>query len=196
MNIDEFCIDINYKIRENIKFKDATDRTDEFQDKVYKYAKLVFINFNLKDVIDLGCGSAYKLKKYFPDTNVSGYELEPTVSWLKNKYPHDKWYLSDFDSNPINADLVICADVIEHVLNPTDLIQYIKKMKPKHIVISTPDRQLMVDKQKRSYLGPPHNKHHVREWTFLEFNNYISKYFDIIHHFNIEKECSQCLHCK
>jgi 2-polyprenyl-3-methyl-5-hydroxy-6-metoxy-1,4-benzoquinol methylase len=94
------------------------------------------------------------------------------------------------------VDLVICADVIEHVKNPDELIHFIIKMDPEHIVISTPDRDLLHEKLGRSQTGPPGNTHHIREWSFDEFENYISRNFNIIRHEKIRKEYGQVIYCK
>ena len=104
--------------------------------------------------------------------------------------------VSNFDSTPKQADMVICADVIEHVDDPDELIEFIKKMNFKHLIISTPDRNLLHSKLGRSITGPPVNKHHIREWTFDEFAEYIGEHFDIILHGSIEKEYGQMIHCK
>lgn len=190
-----FCIVDGYKIREQNDFHDASNRTDEFQNEVYYYAKNLMVEKNLKSVADVGCGSAFKLHKYFKDYYTIGYDLEPTVIKLKERYPKGNWVISDFNSNPVEVDLVICADVIEHVINPDELLLFIKKMKPSNVVISTPDRDILHEKLGRDYYGPPKNKHHVREWSFNEFHNYISGFFYIINHMSIPKEYSQLVSC-
>lgn len=185
----------DYQIRKNNNFLDTSNKTDEYQNDVYIFAQKIAEKYSLYKISDVGCGSGYKLIKYFDTYNTIGYDLKPTISLLKNKYPDKKWTISDFDQIPEETDLVICADVIEHVLNPNELIEFIIKMNPKHIIISTPDRNLLHDKLGRSHTGPPHNKHHVREWSFEEFNKYIGYYFKINEHFNIEKEYNQIIYC-
>ena len=196
MKLDKnYCIRDDYQIRNYTKFLDTSTRTDEFQNDVYSFAKKIALNDDVKTVADVGCGSAYKLFKFFKNYDIIGYELETTVSMLKKRYPKNKWVVSDFNKVPQESDLVICADVIEHVMNPDELIFYIKKMNFKHLIISTPDRDLMHNKLGRPYLGPPNNKHHVREWSFKEFEKYISQFFSIKEHFKIEKEYGQVIHC-
>lgn len=186
----------DYIIRENNNLLDTSTRSDEYQNDVYLFAKKIKDRNKVKNVADVGCGSAYKLKKYFSDINHVGYELDFTVKQLENKYPKDKWIVSDFDNKPETTEMVICADVIEHVSDPDKLLNFIKNMNPKHIIISTPDRDLLVKKLKRSAVGPPTNKYHVREWTKKEFAKYIETYFDIFEHFNIEHEYGQLVYCK
>jgi 2-polyprenyl-3-methyl-5-hydroxy-6-metoxy-1,4-benzoquinol methylase len=193
-----FCIREDYQIGDVSKVREinAANRNDRYQINVYKLAKKVAESEPIKKVADIGCGSGLKLKMYFDNYNIVGYEIESNVLWLRTKYPDNLWIISDFNSTPDKADLVICADVIEHVDNPDELLNFIVKMNPEHIVISTPDRDQLRDKRGRPYTGPPNNKHHVREWSFDEFTSYISFYFDIKIHDKIEKECAQVIYCK
>ena len=185
----------DYVIREKNDFLDTSGRSDEYQNDVYVYAKEIAENYSVKKIADVGCGSAYKLIKYFGDFELIGYDLEPTIEFLKEKYPNNKWILSDFNSAPEESDMVICADVIEHVDDPDELIGFILKMKPKHVILSTPDRYLLYYKLGRSITGPPVNKHHIREWTFDEFVSYIGNRFDVLDHQKIEHEYGQMIYC-
>ena len=195
-----YCIDKNYKSKDNIFFQDTSNKTDEYQDKVYELFRNVINTLDNKETIiaDVGAGSGYKLEKWFPEFDgdkIIGYDLEPTVNLLKNSYPNKTWLISDFDSTPIKVNAVICADVIEHVLNPDKLMEFILNMDPEHLVISTPDRDLLVRLLKRDNSGPPTNPYHVREWGFNEFRNYISQFFNIVEHTNDESEFNQYIHC-
>lgn len=192
---NNYCIRPDYVHRENEVFLDTSTRTDEFQDKVYSYASKVAKDNDLLTVADVGCGSGYKLLKYFLDKITVGYDLEETIEAVKKKHPLRKWVVSNFNKKPSGFDLVICADVIEHVLKPDDLIHWILSMNASHIVISTPNRDALVSGLKRCPTGPPHNPHHIREWSFSEFECYIKKYFNIINHFTIDKEYCQVIHC-
>lgn len=193
---NNYFIREDYIIRDKIKFLDTSNKTDEYQDDVYKFASEITNKFVVHTIGDVGCGSAYKLKKYFKDYHTTGYDLEPTISFLKRKYPSNIWKISDFNSIPENFDMVICADVIEHVLNPDELLLWIKKMNAKHIIISTPDRNQLVNKLGRSPVGPPGNSYHIREWTAEEFHNYIQYFFDVIEQRFIESEYGQMIYCK
>jgi hypothetical protein len=66
-----------------------------------------------------------------------------------------------------SCDLGISSDVIEHIRDPNGLLSFLKKLKCKMYIISTPKREHMVRN------GPPNNIHHVREWTFHEFQLYL-----------------------
>lgn len=185
----------DYKIREENDFLDTSGRSDEYQNDVYLLAKDITQKNIITSIADVGCGSGFKLLKYFKEYILFGYDLKPTVEILKIKYPNNNWIISNFNSKPESSDMVICADVIEHVDDPDELLEFIKKMNPEHIIISTPDRNILNEKLNRSHTGPPGNKHHIREWSFEEFESYISDHFNIISHSKIEHEYGQMIYC-
>lgn len=194
--MNNYYIHPDYVSRKEILFLNTENRTDEYQNEVYKFARNVAIKCNHLTIADIGTGSGYKLVKYFNEFYTYGYDLPETISKLKAKYPKKNWVVSDFTAKPKIADLVICADVIEHILNPNELIAYIKAMKPLHIVISTPCRDILEKKLKRSPIGPPENPYHIREWSEKEFKDYISQHFNIIEHFVVANEYCQVVYCE
>ena len=175
---DKYEIKIGYVTRkENIHFNDSGNK-DEHQDEVYRRIKKLFIEKQLKSIIDIGCGSGYKLIKYFNEYDTIGLELPPALEYLKKKYPDKTWIYSDFNFLPAKTyDMIISIDVIEHLKNPDDLLNYIKTLKPKYVALCTPDRDKLVY---QSRLGPSVNIAHLREWSKHEFDNYIRKHFEII----------------
>lgn len=60
---------------------------DEWQKEVYEYALNVAEKKHLKTVLDYGCGSSFKLVKYFKNYEFLGVEVDPTLTWLKKNYP-------------------------------------------------------------------------------------------------------------
>jgi hypothetical protein len=164
---------------------DDTPFEDEFQKNVYQFAAREVRRVAAKRVIDMGCGSGYKLLNSFPaDVELCGVEVHPTLDWLRSKYPKAQWY--SFGTllwrwrqlEPVNrrTTVLVCSDVIEHVDDPDTLLDYIIELKPDLIVLSTPDRvRLGIGTED----GPPHNMHHVREWTSSELQGYLKERFSI-----------------
>jgi len=159
---------------------------------------------NFNSVIDVGCGSAYKLITFLKEFNTIGIETEPCYTYLQQTYPGFKWLLSGDPEKSFklynefnNPDVVICSDVIEHIVNPNKLIDYLLELKSKYYIISTPCREVLCNNPKfstsykNSWHGPPNNTCHVREWTMEEFKQYISEKFDIIssHYGKNQIEC-------
>ena len=82
--------------------------------------------------------------------------------------------------------MIICADVIEHVLYPDVLLMFIKKLANENtfIVLSTPERD--GERGVNNFKSP--KKEHVREWNKNEFNKYISYMgFNIVEHILVDK---------
>lgn len=183
-----YFIKEGYTIRPNNMFYNDTNMKDEWQKEVYEYARQQFDLAKLSSVWDIGTGSGYKLLKYFGDVKTLGTDLTPTVDWLNKTYP-DKQWSDSFDVFP-GYDMIICSDVIEHIVDPDPLLDTIEAANPKMIVFSTPDRMLFP----KGHDGPPDNICHVREWTSDEFGRYIDSRFKVLDHFiSNEKQATQCL---
>lgn len=182
-NKDNYFIKKNYKSRTKYIHYDDQNKEDQWQLEVYLHALGLMKKYNLKSVADFGCGSAYKLITYLGEYKTYGLELPINLEFLKNKYPDRTWLDSSFNKNlDLNIDVLICSDVIEHLLNPNELLEYLQKISFKFLVLSTPDRSIMYPKESLFQNGLPQNPAHQREWNYKEFDQYISKYFKIIDH--------------
>ena len=176
----------NYTPRLDNEAFDDTPHTDLWQNDVYELAHQLAIAYGLGTVLDIGCGSGFKLMKYFEHFYTCGVEVEPTLSWLRSKYAGRLWRGTHEELGDYR--LVICSDVIEHVADPDALLEKIKRVRPKKIVISTPDRSMLDCDQ----AGPPRNLAHCREWSREEFGGYLSEHFNVISHYIISQEqCTQ-----
>lgn len=168
-----------YHRRRHHYFDDTTNR-DGYQREVYEEALRIARVNHLRSVIDVGCGSGFKLVHYFGDFDSIGVDVEPTYSWLRKTYPDKKWVRAfTEESQHLNADLVICADVIEHVEDPDQLLTYLARCSRGWVVLSTPERDLA---RGAHHYGPPPNPAHVREWNFAELHRYIGARFEIESH--------------
>lgn len=162
-----------YRIREKPESWDDTKMKDEWQREVYLMAVAVMASHGYKSVIDVGCGSGYKLIKYLGKYDTVGMDIPATVDFLTNTYPAHEWVT---EKPAKKYDLVICADVIEHVLDPDALCQSLRSLSKGHIIISTPDRL----RPGEPPFGPSRNRSHVREWSFAEFGAYIRTQFEVL----------------
>jgi acetyltransferase-like isoleucine patch superfamily enzyme/glycosyltransferase involved in cell wall biosynthesis len=172
-----------------IAYFDDTELKDEWQNEVYLHAKDIVEQNNYKTIVDFGCGSGYKLIKYFNEYNTIGIDLPLTVHVLRERYPSKVW---QDNLDPTECDVFIASDVIEHMENPNILLDFIEKCNPKEIILSTPDSNLWVSIIEN---GPPQNIHHIREWSFDEFRNYIESRFQIVKHtITNEEQRTQMIH--
>ena len=101
--------------------------SSQYQFQVYKKAlELLRNNCDPKPltILDIGCGTAEKLKfihNLYPMNNYIGIDQNNIIEILQYKYPWGRWVADDLESGiktQIKADLIICSDVIEHLLEP------------------------------------------------------------------------------
>lgn len=151
---------------------------------VYKYLTKLINKHGFEKLVDVGCGVGTKLSfvnKKCPNVNIIGIDQEAPIKFCKETYKFGKWFSDDFENpkeddrslNEAKGDILICSDVIEHVLNPDKLLAYLKtKVRPDgYIIISTPERDL--SRGKSHNVSP--NKHHIREWNREELTKYLTE---------------------
>jgi hypothetical protein len=133
--------------------------------------------------------------QYFADLRTVGVDVAETCARLKERWPGRSWVEGFEAALPFQPELVIASDVIEHLVNPDELLIYIKKLRPRYIVLSTPDRNLM--RYTGAHNGPPINTAHIREWSFAEFRAYVQEFYDIDEHFiSYPAQATQCVLCR
>jgi len=180
-----------YDISNNI-YDDTIENADRYQIAVYKKAAAIIKNNNLKSCLDIGCGYGRKLVKYIypvcPD--ITGIDEEHSINYCKTNNSVGKWTELDIEKseNLLNRkfDLIIAADVIEHLNNPDTLVKLIKNHTHSntYIIISTPERDY---RRGKNNFGPPQNKYHIREWNSAELiRNLRDRGFIIIDHILVD----------
>ncbi len=175
---DKYGIKVFYLPRSKYIHLDASSDNVAYQDRVYRAIKEFFIQENLTSLLDIGCGNGYKTMKYFGEHRTLGLEVPPALNYLQETYPGGKWQLSDFSTLPDgHYDMVMSVDVIEHLLDPNELMRFIAAIDCKYIALSTPDRSQL---KRASHTGPPRNAHHIREWSREEFTEYVSRHLKVI----------------
>lgn len=192
---ENFFIHNGYRHRDQAIYFNDTGHVDQSQMEIYQFAREICDREKLSIVVDIGCGSGYKLLKYLGHLNTIGVDVPPTCNWLKRKYPNRVWKEVDSFKAPYQrVDLVIASDVIEHLVNPDSLMAMIEALEPHYIILSTPDRDLL---RVGTYDGPPLNEAHIREWNFLEFDAYVNEYFCVLEHFiACAPQATQCVLCR
>lgn len=175
---DRYCIRAFYRPRQDYIHFNGTSYTDEYQNEIYAATKRFADSNDCSRILDVGCGSGFKLLKYYNDFDFLGLEIPPNLDFLEKKYPDRRWARCDFASPPKEAfDLAICVDVIEHLVDPDELMMFLSQIEWKYIFLSTPDRDRLGIENR---IGPPANKYHMREWSQKEFIDYVSLFFNVI----------------
>jgi len=169
-----------YVHRRDMKpWDDSEFHNDLYQKEVYALAaRTMAENPSWKTVIDIGCGSGYKLIKQLGCYDTIGVELPIALPALYRRYPDRDW--REYNEHlfaTCSPDLLISADVIEHVEEPDHFLLGLQLFRTvKKFIFSTPDRHLVRGPKD---MGPPGNPAHYREWTLPEFKRYLSCFFTV-----------------
>lgn len=172
-----YNLPVDYNVRFNpIYFNDTLEDSHLWQTDVYRLASKLAHKVGAKRLIDIGCGRGKKLISYAQDfEDIVGYDYGENIDYCKLNYPNGKWHSVDLETQIIGGNfhdsVVICADVIEHLITPGALIETLRNA-AKHaayVLVSTPDRQRLYSDTNHS---PPDNKAHVREWTLAELEGW------------------------
>ncbi|NQT02287.1 MAG: methyltransferase domain-containing protein, partial [Planctomycetes bacterium] len=170
-------------------YLDDVPHASSYQAAVYRLAAELIKENEFKNVLDVGCGFGIKLAKYIYPVchDITGIDCEHAIRFCKREHNFGKWFTDNIEKPSLHLDrkfdLIISSDVIEHLVNPDTLLEYIKSHSHPEttIVLSTPERDMI---QGKDSFGPPANKTHVREWNMAEFHKYISEYgFNILEPF-------------
>ena len=166
-----------------------------YQYHVYRLAARIAKQKSLKTIADVGCGPGTKLVQFFPSPfEIQGFDLQEAIDICRSRSTHGTFTVLNLaetehgESSSGPFDVVICADVVEHLENPRVLLAYLKTLGNHDTVyvISTPDRDRLHGKGALS----PTNPEHVREWTASEFSEFVkSEGFSVIeqHFFPAQK---------
>ncbi len=163
-----------------------------WQYEAYEYAGELIKKHEFRNILDIGCGYGMKLKKLISPLcqDITGIDESHTISWCRQHHYFGTWYADNLEDPKLDLgrtfDLIISADVIEHLVDPNKLLDVIKKYASKDtfIVLSTPERDTTRGKDN---MGPPANPLHAREWNFDEFRKYVEhNQFTVIRHFRAE----------
>lgn len=143
-------------------------------------------------VLDLGCGDGDKVH-VLTNAGLNVIGVAPTINDIpeSRRASYAMIFEADLDAPAFHAEtdpsktmtlppdmLVLCADVIEHLVYPEYLLEGIAALKCRAL-ISTPDR-LRIYKDTPEHNGPPLNPGHVREWSRAEFARFVSDYMRVV----------------
>jgi hypothetical protein len=172
----------------NYVARDVPDYHDDFeiiepgvtwQPDVYAYAGAVAAWRSAELLIDIGCGQGTKLAKLQVKRRV-GIDWGSNLEACRARYSWGEWVAIDLERPDLDAfesllkkgALVVCSDVVEHLIDPRPLVKMWRLAFEKGAIVitSTPDRMLY---RGANDLGPPENPAHVREWTLEEYLTFL-----------------------
>lgn len=158
-----------------------------YQYYVYKMAAEQVSTMDSCSFADIGCGYPRKTRELIaPLTNDITLVDQPSMKGLiEERFPAMKFVPLNLEKNDTSLKgqfhCLVCADVIEHLLDPDPLLAFIRQLlAPGGIaIISTPERDI---ERGPDCLSSP-KAEHVREWNANEFARYIaSSGFDVQAH--------------
>lgn len=171
----------NYHARtEPAYFDDVLADAHLWQADVYRGAAWLARKNHAPRIIDLGCGRGGKLLDYAQEFNIVGVDYGANIEYLRHNASKGEWYDIDLATEIIPPEffwgsVVICADVVEHLVNPSPLIQslYNATQTAAYVLLSTPDRERLYNGDTNH--SPPDNPAHVREWTLDELREFLKR---------------------
>ncbi len=174
----QFEIKRGYKHRATVVPHDDRGYEDSFQKEVYQRAASLMHGHQWKTVLDIGCGSGYKLAHYLGHFGATGVDFSPAIDQARIDHPQQQWInAEDFIAAHHQADMIICADVLEHVEDPDAFLKSVMSVDDwKCILISTPERNM---RRGKFHYGPPPNPAHYREWSMAELKRFVGHYIPV-----------------
>ncbi|AWN45918.1 hypothetical protein DK419_05950 [Methylobacterium terrae] len=183
--VSDFELPDDYVTRkEEIYFDDVPQAHSDiiYQPEVYDFAEFLLKSTKRSKIIDIGCGSGRKLCSVQAEKRI-GIDFGPNIAACKDLHGNQaEWHDADFtDASCISlsemADydsVVVCADVVEHIIDPGVLIALLKACFERGaiVVTSTPDR---IRVRGDDHRGPPPNPSHIREWSLDEYKRLLIK---------------------
>jgi 2-polyprenyl-3-methyl-5-hydroxy-6-metoxy-1,4-benzoquinol methylase len=142
-------------------------------------------------LLDIGCGVGLVSKiisQNFSNATISGFDVsEDAVKSAKLLLPSADIKAGDIYDSPFNDklfDMIICAEVLEHLNEPEFIIDYIARVCKKYAIISIPNNWKFraVNVIRFKFLPQKGNTPgHVNEWTKQEISTLLSRHFRIIY---------------
>lgn len=153
----------------------AVTRGVTWQPDVYAIGAAIARASGCRTIVDIGCGQARKLSALHPEFRVIGVDYGENINWCRSTYTFGTWLESDLEQHELlpipsallSESVVICSDVIEHLVDPRALLATLRTLlvHARYVVLTTPDRART---HGTTHAGPPPNPAHTREWTTEE----------------------------
>jgi 2-polyprenyl-3-methyl-5-hydroxy-6-metoxy-1,4-benzoquinol methylase len=155
------------------------------QRPVYLAAAKLLKGRQRRRVLDVGCGYPIKLNDVIVPLaeRVVALDQPSVVERFGRSFPRIAFAAADLERPSIQGkfDLIICSDVVEHLIDPQPCVDFIRdSLSPDgYAVISTPERDLL---RGADATASP-KREHVREWNQEELANWLkSSGFIVIDH--------------
>lgn len=149
----------------------------KWQHHVYEWAARLGREHGLRSVLDLGCGVATKTAIHLVPVfdEVVGMDQASALRVAITRGVRARLVEVDLERADVSLgrcfDMIVCADVIEHLVEPQSMLDLIRHHSNPDtlIVFSTPER----DRERGRDCRASNKPEHVREWSRAEFRRYL-----------------------
>lgn len=194
---EEFGIRPDYRAKQAAQSFDAEESarywnaerlalSSQWQYYVYRLARDLVRRRGAKSVLDVGSGPGTKCRDLIAPVcgDLVLVDQPSTRAVAAQTLPEARFVAADLAEIDLDLgrrfDLVICSDVVEHLLDPDPCLGFVRRhLAPGAVALfSTPDREHLYGPD---CLESPHPEH-VREWSGSEFRGYLeSRGFSVEH---------------
>jgi|SRR6185437_1384835 len=147
-----------------------------FQPDVYTLAEFL-AEITGGEIIDVGCGWGDKLAgihERHPSWGLLGIDYGDNIAHCRDAYTWGTWIdadLEEIERIDARGAIVVCSDVVEHLVDPRPLLHALRDSQATAIILSTPERDVQ---HGAHHNGPSPNLCHVREWNVAEFREFLT----------------------
>lgn len=149
-----------------------------FQVHVYRWAARLIERHGLGSVLDVGCGAGTKLGAVIAPVCAEIHALDQAsaLEQVRRRCPGARCTEIDLEASDIRLgrtfDLILCADVIEHLVDPDPMLRLIRDhaAPTTRVLFSTPERRRLRGRDCNGSSKPEH----VREWSMDEFRRLLA----------------------
>lgn len=172
---------------------DLAQDSAKYQWDVYRIASDLALTERSQRILDVGCGPPHKLRAFprLASRTITLIDAPAVRPFVEALLPDSEFVSVDLEQIDLDLmqryDLVICADVIEHLTDPSSCLAFLlRHVSGKgFVVISTPERDVLRGPDANS----PDNPWHIREWNRRELKSYLeSAGFDVVRHNLVPKK--------
>lgn len=135
----------------------------------------------VRSVLEVGVGEGFisgYLSEKFPEIRFTGVDVAPAdIERLREKFPRVEAHVGsayDLSGLPGGYDLVICAEVLEHLDTPERALDEMRRLGPKRLLLSVPHEPFFMlsnlarGKNVRAFGNDPE---HINHWGTRSFRS-------------------------
>jgi SAM-dependent methyltransferase len=161
-----------------------------YQYYVYLWAQSLLVNNPRAKFMDVGSGPARKVRDLIAShcSDITLIDQANSESLAMEAVPNARFLAADLERIDTDLgerfDVIVCADVLEHVHDPTPCADFVRAhLAPNGVaLLSTPERDIV----RGRHATQSGNKVHVREWNRREFAAFLeSRGFKLLQHANM-----------